>query len=120
VFIEPYKVRLTVSGEFPGEFEQMLMLIIMQLGDEAYGARIREQLAEDVGREPSEGALYTTLKRLESKGYVSAQLESAGEERGGRPRRYYRPTRAGLATLRRSREALLRLWGPVEAQLDEA
>ena len=53
-----------MSNDFPGEFEQMLMLVIMQLGDDAYGARIREQLIEDVGREPSAGALYTTLKRL--------------------------------------------------------
>ncbi len=98
----------------------MLMLTIMQLGDDAYGARVREQLAQEVGREPSEGALYTTLKRLESKGYVTAHLETAGEERGGRPRRYYRPTDTGLATLRRSRTALLRLWSPIEAELDEA
>jgi DNA-binding PadR family transcriptional regulator len=108
-----------LRNEFPGEFEQMLMLVILQLGDEAYGARIHAQLVAEVGREPSAGALYTTLKRLESKGLVTARAEAAGEERGGRPRRYYTATAAGLASLRKSRTALLQLWGPVAAALDE-
>jgi len=115
-----HKVRFTVSSEFPGEFEQMLMLVILQLGDDAYGARIRERLIEDVGREPSAGALYTTLKRLETKGYVSAREGDSGADRAGRPRRYYRPTEAGTASLRRSRAALLQLWAPVATTLDKA
>jgi PadR family transcriptional regulator PadR len=108
-----------VSNDFPGEFEQMLMLVIMQLGDDAYGARIREQLIEDVGREPSAGALYTTLKRLETKGYVTARTGEVSADRAGRPRRYYRPTEAGTASLRRSRAALLQLWAPVATTLDQ-
>ena len=109
-----------MSNDFPGEFEQMLMLVILQLGDDAYGARIRERLVEDVGREPSAGALYTTLKRLETKGYVTAHAGDTSPERAGRPRRYYRPTEAGTASLRRSRAALLQLWAPVASRLDQA
>lgn len=109
-----------MGSDFPGEFEQMLMLVILQLDDEAYGARIRERLIETVGREPSAGALYTTLKRLEMKGYVTARTGDAGAERAGRARRYYRPTEAGTASLRRSRAALLQLWAPVTTTLDQA
>ena len=109
-----------MANEFLGEFEQMVMLVILQLGDDAYGARIRERLVEEIGRDPSEGALYTTLKRLETKAMVTARSADASPERGGRPRRYYAPTDAGIASLRRSRGALLRLWAPVAAALDEA
>ena len=70
-----------MSSDYPGEFEQMLMLVILQLGDEAYGARIRERLAEEVGREPSAGALYTTLSRLERKGLLRGRSGDSSQPR---------------------------------------
>ncbi len=106
--------------DYPGEFEQMLLLVILQLGDEAYGGRVRAQLTELVGREPSAGALYTTLQRLEIKGWVGGRQAAGSAQSGGRPRRYFRVTADGLAALRRSRSALLTLWEPVAGALDEA
>ncbi len=105
--------------DYPGEFEQMLLLVILQLGDEAYGGRVRGQLTELVGREPSAGALYTTLQRLETKGWIGGRQAVGSAQSGGRPRRYFRVTAEGLGALRRSRSALLTLWEPVVGALDE-
>jgi DNA-binding PadR family transcriptional regulator len=109
-----------MGADYPGEFEHMLMLVILQLGDDAYGGRVRGQLTELVGREPSAGALYTTLQRLELKGWVSGRQAVGSTESGGRPRRYFRVAAEGIAALRRSRTALLTLWEPVAGALDEA
>jgi DNA-binding PadR family transcriptional regulator len=109
-----------MRGSFPGEFEQMVLLVVLELGDEAYGAQVGTRLRERTGREPSTGALYTTLQRLEAKGLVTGREGEATSDRGGRPRRYFKLTRAGLASLRRSRDALQRLWAPVADLLDEA
>lgn len=102
-----------------GEFEQMLLLVVLDLGDDAYGARVHDRLQETAGREPSVGALYTTLQRLERKGLLTGTPSETTPERGGRPRRTFTVTGEGLAALRRSREALLKLWAPVVGTLDD-
>jgi DNA-binding PadR family transcriptional regulator len=102
-----------MSGEFPGEFEVMVMLAVMRLGEAAYGWTVARELEEVAGRAVSSGALYTTLGRLEQKGFLDAHEGAGGEERGGRPRRYLKVTPAGAAALGRSREAMDRLWAGV-------
>lgn len=109
-----------MSGEFPGEFEVMVLLAILRLGDDAYGWTVAQELERVAGRTVSSGALYTTLSRMERKGLVRAREGEATDERGGRPRRYLMVTAAGGAALRRSREAMERLWAGVNPRLGEA
>jgi DNA-binding PadR family transcriptional regulator len=95
---------------FLGEFEQMLLLAILQAGDNAYGVEVRRELEGATGRTVSRGAFYTTLDRLEAKGYLrwtSKPVDSGW--RGGMPQRHFEVTDEGLEQLRRSREALERL-----------
>ena len=97
-----------------GEFEQMLLLAALRLGDDAYGVALIKELETTVGRRVSRGSIYVTLDRLEEKGWVSSSLSPARAERGGRPRRIVRVTPEGVAQLRRSKDALLALWEGVE------
>jgi PadR family transcriptional regulator len=103
-----------------GEFEQMLLLAILQLGEGASGPSIARYLEERVGRSVSRGALYATLARLEQKGFVDWAIEEADGDRGGHRKRLFALTSAGISTLRTYRSALLRLWSGLEGTLEEA
>lgn len=93
-----------------GEFEQMVLLAILRLGENAYGVTIRNEIADCTHREPSRGALYTTLDRLEEKGFVQSRLGDPTPERGGRAKRYFTVTKRGRTALiqaQRSYQSLL-------------
>jgi PadR family transcriptional regulator PadR len=100
-----------------GEFEHIVLLAILRLGDEAYAIPIREEIEERTGRSVARGALYTALDRLESKNCVRSRMSDPLPERGGRSRRYFAVTPAGLAAIRTSRRSLLRLWQGLEGRL---
>jgi DNA-binding PadR family transcriptional regulator len=101
-----------------GEFEHVVMLAILRLGDEAYAIPIREELEEKTGRAVARGALYTALERLEAKGCLRSRMSEPLPERGGRSRRYFTVTPTGLAAIRDSRRSLLRLWQGLENRLE--
>jgi DNA-binding PadR family transcriptional regulator len=82
-----------------GEFEQVVLLAILRLGSAAYGVSIRLEIASCTGREPTPGALYTTLDRMEEKGVVRSWLGGATAKRGGRAKRHYAATKSGLAAI---------------------
>ena len=82
-----------------GEFEQVVLLAILRLGDNAYGVTIRSQIAACTGRAAAPGALYTTLDRMEEKGIVRSWLGDATPQRGGRAKRYFALTKPGRAAL---------------------
>jgi PadR family transcriptional regulator, regulatory protein PadR len=82
-----------------GEFEQMVLLAILRLGDEAYGVTVREEILRCTGREVSPGALYTTLGRMEDKGMIQSRTGEPTPERGGRAKRFLTVTGAGRAAL---------------------
>lgn len=107
-----------MSQDYLGEFEQMVLLTIMRLGESAYGLAVRDELEAVAGRSPSSGSLYTTLDRMEKKGLVQSSAGEATQERGGRPRRYVRVTAEGRALLARTRSTLLALWSGLEEALD--
>lgn len=92
--------------DFLGEFEHMVLLAVLQARPEAFAVRILEQLDARAGRRSDRGALYKTLDRLESKGYVEWTVEPGTPARGGRRRRMFSVRPAGLEALRVSREAL--------------
>ena len=101
------------KGEFPGDFEQLVMLALVRLRDDAYGMRVRRELEDRAARDVSIGAVYATLDRLESKGLVVSATGEPTPERGGRARRIFRVTPDGAEALRRSRMALKQMWaGP--------
>ncbi len=78
-----------MKGANLGEFEELVLLTIGVLADEAYGLSIRAYLKEKTGRNPSIGALHSALTRLESKGYLTSSMEGATEDRRGRRKRFY-------------------------------
>jgi DNA-binding PadR family transcriptional regulator len=88
-----------------GEFEQIVLLAILRLDKDAYGVSIRAEIAACTGREPAPGALYTTLDRMEEKGIVRSWLGEATPQRGGRAKRYFDVTKAGLAALKSAQQA---------------
>lgn len=79
-----------------GEFEQVVLLAILRLGNEAYGVSIRKEIAECTERDPSPGALYTTLDRLEERGLIASSLGDPTPQRGGRAKRFFKVSPKGL------------------------
>jgi DNA-binding PadR family transcriptional regulator len=94
------------KGDTLGEFEQIVLLAILRLRDEAYGMTVRREIEARTGRESAIGAVYATLDRLETKGLVKSRETEATAERGGRPRRIYQLTAAGTKSLERTQKAL--------------
>jgi DNA-binding PadR family transcriptional regulator len=92
-----------------GEFEQVVLLAILRLDDDAYGVTIRREIAERTEREPAPGALYTTLDRLEEKGLVRSEYGDPTPERGGRAKRYFTVTGQGVRAVARAQRAYQRL-----------
>jgi len=93
-----------------GNFELMVMLALIRLGDNAYGVPISQEIEKQSGREVAIGSVYAALERLEGKGLVTSELGEATAERGGRAKRYFHVTRKGLKEVRETRRALMKLW----------
>lgn len=88
-----------------GEFEHLVLLAAIRLNEGAYGASIRAEIAKCTRRAVAPGALYTTLDRLEEKGFVSSRLGEPTPQRGGRPKRFYRVTASGVRAVTRAQLA---------------
>lgn len=93
-----------------GEFEQIVLLAVVRMGDEAYGVPIRREIEKRAGRTVTVGALYSTLDRLEAKGLLSSWFADPTAERGGRSRRYFRIEPAGVEALADARAMFERMW----------
>jgi PadR family transcriptional regulator len=93
-----------------GEFELIVLLALLRLGDDAYGVPIARVIEENTGREVGIGSVYAALERLEQKQLVSSSLGEPTPERGGRAKRYFRVTKAGLQQVRKTRKTLVALW----------
>jgi DNA-binding PadR family transcriptional regulator len=93
--------------------ELMVLLALVRLGDDAYGVPISKELLNLAGREVALGSVYAALDRLQEKGFVTSLLGDPTPERGGRAKRYFRVTRAGLRALRMTRTALTNLWSGI-------
>ena len=93
-----------------GEFEQMVLLAILHLGEDVYGVPIVDEIARRTGREVAPAAVYVTLRRLEEKAMLASWMGESTGERGGKARRHVRVTGAGLESLRASRKALDSMW----------
>ena len=100
-----------------GEFEQLVLFAVLRLSDDAYGLRIRQEIETRTGRSVSTGAIYTTLGRLESRGYVHSRVGESAPARGGRRRKYYRLLSAGAAALQNAYDHVQDMAAGVLAQL---
>jgi PadR family transcriptional regulator PadR len=98
------------NRSYLGEFELIVMLVLIRLGEDAYGVPISREIEETSGREVSIGSVYATLERLEQKSFVSSSLGEPTAERGGRAKRYFHVTKRGLREVRKTRQALISLW----------
>lgn len=97
------------------EFELMVLVAVLRVGDEAYGLPIAREIEEVTGRSVTVAGIYAALQRLEEKGLVSSSLGEPTAIRGGRAKRFFRVTAAGLEEARESRRVLMALWKGVPA-----
>jgi DNA-binding PadR family transcriptional regulator len=102
-----------------GEFEYAVLLAVLHLDDGAYAVPIRELIEQRTGRPVARGALYTGLDRLEDKGCLRSRMGDPSEERGGKARRYYTVTAAGLKAIRATHEALASMARGLESILEQ-
>ena len=102
-----------------GEFEYAMLLAVLHLDEEAYAVPIRELIEQRTGRPVARGALYTGLDRLEGKGCLRSRMGDPSEERGGKARRYYTVTAAGLKAIRATHEALASMTRGLESLLEK-
>jgi DNA-binding PadR family transcriptional regulator len=110
---------MTHKHGIPGEFEQLVLLAILQLNSEAYGPSISAELEDKAGRRVSRGALYSSLDRLQQKGLIKWRLEAATSARGGNPKRLFAVTATGVKALKTARCAFARLSAGLEEVLGE-
>lgn len=92
--------------DYLGEFEHIIVLALLRLEDRAYGVTVRQEIEFRIKREVSIGAVYATLDRLETKGYVKSHRGDPTPERGGRSKRFFRVTAKGVSAVNRTQRAL--------------
>ena len=103
-----------------GELEQVVLLATLRLGGDGYGVSIQDAIRKATARDLTLGTIHKTLVRLETKGYVDSRMGAAEPRRGGRARRHYEVTPAGLKMLRASLRALKRMAAGLAVGLDPA
>ena len=108
-----------MTREALGEFEQLVLLAIVQLKDNVYGVPIADEIERRTGRTVSAAAVYVTLRRLEQKGLLSSAMSDPTPERGGKARRCVKITRAGLQALRDTRAAVDQMWSGLDPKLEK-
>ncbi|MBO3700123.1 PadR family transcriptional regulator [Roseivirga sp. E12] len=102
-----------MKGTHLGEFQEVVLLVILSLDSNAYGVTIKQEIMNKVNRDISRGALHTALSRLEEKGFITSEQGEAHEDRGGRRKRYYTVTNTGLTALHEARSLRDELWSQI-------
>jgi len=95
---------------FIGEFEEIVLLTVMLLGDGAYGVGIKKEIENRLDRNVSIGALHTALQRMTDKGLVSSELGESTAERGGKRKRFFQVTPEGVKILERAKADRIKMW----------
>ena len=99
-----------MKGTHLGEFEELVLLVIVILADEAYVLKIQKEIKDQLNRSVSMGALHSTLTRLEKKGLLNSAMEGATAKRGGRRKRVYQISIAGKAAIKEAKNQRTNLW----------
>lgn len=102
-----------MAKEYIGEFEEVVLTLVAALQEDAYGAVITEEIETTLNREVNLSAVHVTLYRLEDKGYIKSSMGGETKERGGRRKRIYTITNAGMAILQAMKNTRLQLWNMV-------
>ncbi len=102
-----------MKGTHLGEFQEIVLLTIMVLDEEAYGVSIKQEINQKTNRNISRGALHTALTRLEEKGFIKSAQGETTPDRGGLPKRYYTVTNKGIVALHEAKELRDQLWGQI-------
>ncbi|MCG8307647.1 MAG: PadR family transcriptional regulator [Cytophagales bacterium] len=102
-----------MEKEYIGEFEELVLLLIVMLEEEAYGLAIRNALKEQADRTVTIGAVHGTVNRLEKKGFIQSRLGGATELRGGRRKRLFTITAYGKKVLQKSHDVKVNLWNQI-------
>jgi DNA-binding PadR family transcriptional regulator len=103
-----------------GDVEHFVLVALLHLDGESYGAPIMREIADRTGREVARAAVYIALKRLEAKGFVTSRIGEATPERGGRSKRMFKLSKTGARQLQQSREAFVRMWADAEHLIHKA
>ena len=99
-----------MGKEYLGEFEELVLTMVAVLQEDAYGAAISDEIEQRLKREVNLSAVHVTLYRLEDKGLIKSSMGGGTKERGGRRKRIFTVTSAGMAMLRAMKEARIDLW----------
>lgn len=99
-----------MSRDYLGEFEELILTMVGILQEDAYGNAIVNEIKDRLGREVNLSAVHITLYRLEDKGYVKSRMGGSTNARGGRRKRIFTVTNAGMSMLRAMKEARVELW----------
>lgn len=99
-----------MKGTNLGELQELVMLAVGVLYDDAYGVSIKDEIEKQSGRKVTLSTIHAALNRLEEKGYLNSRMGGATEERGGRPKRLFRVTAYGKQALEESRQMRNRMW----------
>jgi PadR family transcriptional regulator PadR len=102
-----------MKGTYLGEFQEIVLLTILVLDENAYGVSIQEEIEKRTGREVSRGALHTALTRLDEKGFINSEFGGVTAERGGRRKRFYQVTNLGRSALEEAKSLRTDLWNSV-------
>ncbi len=101
---------------FLGEFEEVVLLTVAVLGDEAYGVTVTQEIEQRTGRVVGFSTVHTTLQRLAEKGYLSSEMGGATAERGGRRKRFFSVTALGRKALQEVKQVREELWSALPPQ----
>jgi DNA-binding PadR family transcriptional regulator len=116
--LSPSYAYIVGMADLLGTFEQAVLLSILRLGEDAYGRAILRQVQVSLGRDVAAGAIYTTLDRLEQRGFVASKLAPGTAIRGGRARRYYVVAAAGKRVLADAQKTLAKMWQGVKLPVE--
>lgn len=102
-----------MKGTYLGEFQEIVLLVILILDSNAYGVTVRKEMEERIKRNVNRGALHTAFVRLEEKGFIRSEMGGATATRGGRRKRYYTVTNKGKVALDKARNIREQLWSAI-------
>ena len=100
---------MSKEQKYIGEFEQLILLAILQVNNRSYGIEIATTLDNECNREVSLGALYTTLSRMQAKGLVTSEMGEASAQRGGKAKKYFKVTAEGQSAVQKSLQVLKKM-----------
>ncbi|MEQ8711481.1 MAG: helix-turn-helix transcriptional regulator [Cyclobacteriaceae bacterium] len=102
-----------MKGTYLGEFEELVLLTVASLGQEAYAVSVKAEVESNAERKVNISAIHSSLYRLEDKGFLTSEFGEATQKRGGKPKRFFKVTSAGFSALQQSKDLKEQLWSSI-------